>query len=152
MPLICDVVVDPGIEFSDPSALADLLQFAAGSEPAIAAGRWQMTLRLADDSAIADLHRQFFADPTPTDVITFPSGELPGDDAYLGDVVVSVETAAEQAADVGHSDAREVAFLALHGLLHLCGYEDATSEQRDAMHNRQSQHLAAWERDRGRQW
>ncbi len=152
MPLVCDVVVDPGIEFSDLSALADLMQFAAGSEPMIAAGQRQMTLRLAGDAAIADLHGRFFADPTPTDVITFPSGDLPGDDAYLGDVVVSVETAAEQAADVGQSDKREIAFLALHGLLHLCGYEDSTSEQLEAMHERQSQHLAAWERDRDRKW
>lgn len=152
MPLLCDVIIDPGIEFFDSAALADLLQFAAASELAVAAGRWQMTLRLSDDSAIADLHGRFFADPTPTDVITFPSGELPGDGAYLGDVVVSVETAAEQAADAGHSREREVAFLALHGLLHLCGYEDATSEQRDEMHRRQSQHLAAWERDRGQLW
>jgi probable rRNA maturation factor len=152
MPLLCDIVVDLDIEFSETPDLADLLKFAAESEPAIAGGQWQMTLRLSDDSAIADLHGQFFADPTPTDVITFPSGELPGDGGYLGDVVVSVETAADQAADVGHSVAREVAFLALHGLLHLCGYDDATSEDRHEMHRRQSQYLAAWERERGRQW
>jgi probable rRNA maturation factor len=153
MPLHCDIVTDPGIEFDDGLALTDLLQFAAESEPAISGRRWQMTLRLSDDLAIAGMHGQFFDDPTPTDVITFPSGEMADDDGeYLGDVVVSVETAVVQAEEFGHSTEHEVAFLALHGLLHLCGYDDATQAQRDEMHRRQNEHLSAWKRDRDQLW
>jgi probable rRNA maturation factor len=153
MPLECDVICDPGVEFPHVASIAELLQFAAQSEPAISDGRWQMTLRLSDDDAIAELHRRFFDDPTPTDVITFPSGEEPDHDgAYLGDVVVSVETAARQAQDAGHSEVREVAFLALHGLLHLCGYEDTTAAERDEMHRCQGQYLDDWEREWGQPW
>ena len=153
MPLDCDVIVDPGIDAGDAAILADLLQRAAESEPILDGCGWQMTLRLSDDETIASLHDRFFSDPSPTDVITFPSGDLPDNDGgYLGDVVVSVESAASQAIDAGHSQAREIAFLALHGLLHLCGYDDSTEDRRDAMHLRQNQHLLAWERDRGRTW
>jgi probable rRNA maturation factor len=153
MPLHCDVVVDAGVEVGEAVTLATLLEFAADSEPALSDSRWQMTLRICDDDTIAELHGRFFADPTPTDVITFPSGEAPdAGDVYLGDVVVSVETAASQSGDAGHSPEREIAFLALHGLLHLCGYDDTSDELRAAMHERQNAHLIAWERERGRPW
>ncbi len=153
MALTCEVVLDTGIRFGEPMLLVDLLQHASNSEPTLTSRNWLMTLRICDDEAIADLHARFFADPTPTDVITFPSGEEnDSDESYLGDVVVSAETAATQSTDAGHSTEREVAFLALHGLLHLCGYTDATDEQRDHMHERQYQHLLSWERERGRPW
>ncbi|HYI14562.1 MAG TPA: rRNA maturation RNase YbeY [Thermomicrobiales bacterium] len=153
MPLHCDVVVDAGVKADDPGTLATLLEFAADSEPTLSDSRWQMTLRICADDTIAELHGRFFADPTPTDVITFPSGEAPGaGDVYLGDVVVSVETATRQSVEAGHSPQREVAFLALHGLLHLCGYDDTSEELRAAMHERQNALLIAWERERGRLW
>ncbi|HEX5166119.1 MAG TPA: rRNA maturation RNase YbeY [Thermomicrobiales bacterium] len=153
MSLRCDVLVDPGVTFKHGAALIDLIQFAAEREPSLPADEWHMTLRLSDDATIAALHEQFFNDPTATDVITFPAGD--GDDggeAYLGDVVVSVETAARQAGEGDHSVAREIAFLGLHGLLHLTGYNDPDDEQRVAMHRRQLQHLEAWEASRGRPW
>lgn len=153
MPLQCDVIIDAGVAFDQPGQLADLLQHAAESEPSLIASAWQMTLRLTGDDPITELHERFFADPSPTDVITFPWGELPAvDGAHLGDVVVSVDAAAEQACEAGHSSAREVAFLALHGLLHLCGYDDATTQARDAMHQRQLLLLETWERCHGRPW
>ena len=153
MPLQCEVVVDTGVTCDAQPWLADLLEHAADSEPALAGGRWQMTLRLSDDTTIAELHGQFFGDPTPTDVITFPTGDEADDDVtHLGDVVVSVATAASQSVEAGHSGAREVAFLALHGLLHLCGYDDATDDERSAMHERQYAYLAKWECERGRPW
>ena len=152
MPLSCEIVVDDGVAFEQTAALSDLLEHAGRVEPALDGTAWQMTLRLCDDATIAGLHAEFFNDPTPTDVITFPLGDEASDDAYLGDVVVSFEKAVQQADDGRHSPAREVAFLALHGLLHLCGYHDATDEQREAMHERQYQHLDDWERARGRAW
>ena len=152
MALTCEVVVDPEVTFDRPERLAELLEFAGTFEPSIGKRSLQMTLRLCDDATIADLHGRFFRDPTPTDVITFPGGDPVDDDGYLGDVVVSIDTAADQAADATHSMEREVAFLALHGLLHLCSYDDATDEDRDAMHHRQYVHLAAWEREYGRSW
>jgi probable rRNA maturation factor len=152
MPLSCEVIVDDGVAFERADWLADLLEYAGLAEPALGGTAWHMTLRVCDDATIAALHAQFFNDPTPTDVITFPSGDESSDLAYLGDVIVSAETAADQADDGTHSAAREVAFLALHGLLHLCGFDDATDAERRAMHQRQYQHLDDWERVRGRSW
>lgn len=153
MLLVCDVIIDPDVAFLQGEQLADLIQFASSLESSLNSGSWQMSLRLSNDATIAELHERFFCDPSPTDVITFPSGEAPNaDGAYLGDVVVSVQTAAEQAADAGHAAEREIAFLALHGLLHLSGYDDATDEQRNAMHQRQHRLLETWERRHGRPW
>ena len=76
---------------------------------------------LIDDAEIARVHGEFMDDPTPTDVITFPYGAA-------GEVLVSVETAARQAAEFGQEFTRELALYLVHGLLHLCGYEDATDE------------------------
>jgi len=97
-------------------------------------------VRLCDDQEIADLHLAFFNDPAPTDVITFPDGDISDGSGHLGDIVVSIETARRQGAEVGHSLAREVTFLAIHGLLHLCGYRDSTQALRGAMLARQ-EHL-----------
>ena len=74
---------------------------------------------LVDDKAIAVLHGDFLDDPTPTDVMTFPLGDL-------GEIVVSVETARRQAAEFGQETVREIALYVVHGILHLCGYDDNT--------------------------
>ncbi len=148
-----DVLVDPGVVAAEMEVLQRLVAFAAGVEPAIPAGAWTVTLRLTDDERIGDIHKRFFADASPTDVISFPSGDDPSSDTgHLGDIVVSVTTAAENAAEEGHSTGREVAFLLLHGLLHLCGFDDATPADREAMLARQTTILEAFEREEGSSW
>ncbi len=85
---------------------------------------------------------------TPTDVMTFPAdGEAGG--AGGGDVVVSVERAADQAADFGQTPAEEIRFLVVHGLLHLCGWDDATTERRSRMLDRQAELLEAFDHETG---
>lgn len=81
---------------------------------------------LVDDARIGTVHGEFFDDPSPTDVITFPM------DNY-GEILVSVETAQRQAAEVGVPWEREMALYVVHGLLHLCGYEDQSTEGRERM-------------------
>ena len=71
----------------------------------------------------------------------------PGWPTYLGDVVISYDTAAMQASDYGHSPAAEVDVLLVHGLLHLLGYDDHDPAQRDHMHGRQDELLAAFARE-----
>jgi len=68
----------------------------------------------------------------------------PGWPRYLGDVVISYDTAAAQAGDYGHSPAAEVDVLLVHGLLHLLGYDDQAPEDRAHMHARQDELLAAF--------
>ena len=87
------------------------------------------TLRIVSDRRIRDLNRRFRDRDQPTDVLAFPSdplpeGLLPEDEAeYLGDLVVSAETATRQAAETGVELDAELRTLALHGFLHLLGYD-----------------------------
>lgn len=84
----------------------------------------EVEVSLVDDATIADIHGQFLDDPTPTDVITFHHGEI----------LISLDTAARQAADHGESFEREVFRYVVHGLLHLLGHTDTIPAARTAMH------------------
>ena len=86
-----------------------------------------MTLVLVDDTAMAELHERHLGEAGPTDVLSFPLHE-PDDVGMpqvpaLGDVIVSLDTAAVQARQHGHAPWREVAILAAHGLVHLLGFD-----------------------------
>jgi len=106
-----------------------------------ATGSWGITVALVDDQRIRDLHRVFMATDEATDVMTFPLDEGPGRSG--GDIVISVERAAEQGPEFSHTAAQEIAFLVAHGLLHLCGWTDDDPKQRARMIDRQSVLLAA---------
>jgi probable rRNA maturation factor len=106
---------------------------------------------LCTDDEIADLHQRFMNVPGPTDVITFP-GDRMGTGDVAGDIAVSFETGAEQAVDAGHSMGREIAFLCLHGLLHLAGFDDADPERRTLMLHTQEELLDAFEREYPGDW
>jgi probable rRNA maturation factor len=96
---------------------------------------------ICSDDEIADLHQRFMGIMGPTDVISFP-----GDSPYLGDVAVSFETAALQAEDTNQPVAREIAYLVLHGMLHLLGYDDVTPSDREQMLARQDELIEAFEK------
>jgi probable rRNA maturation factor len=153
VPLACEVFLDFGLSFDRLDSLVDLFTFVGNQEPSAPSGTWEVSVRLTDDGGICSLHERFFGDSTPTDVISFPSGDdREAVAGYLGDIVVSLETAAAQSGEGGHSPEREVAFLALHGFLHLCGHDDQTEEGRRAMHARQRLLLEAFEHDSGERW
>ena len=108
-----------------------------------------VTLLITDDGAIADLNQRFLGNPGPTDVLSFPT--LPTDDAfipapgaepYLGDIVIAYPYAAAQAARFGRDIAGELMLLAVHGTLHLLGYDHAEPEEKTAMWARQDAILA----------
>jgi len=85
---------------------------------------------LVSDRAMRRFNRQFRGSDASTDVLAF-SGEGEPDEAglvHLGDIVISVPTAARQAREAGHSLARELRILALHGYLHLLGYDHETDD------------------------
>jgi len=97
-----------------------------------------LTIVLADDAALAQLNQQFRGTAGPTDVLSFEAGEqLPGAGeemaGYLGDVVISIDRAREQAEAAGHSLEAELALLAAHGTLHLLGYDHAEDDERRLM-------------------
>lgn len=111
----------------------------------------EVSVTFLDDEGIRELNRNFRNIDKSTDVLSFPlfdyegeSGEPPVDEfvGMLGDVVISLETAARQAEEYGHSLDREVAFLTVHSMLHLLGYDHETSEEDDAdMRRRQREIL-----------
>ena len=101
----------------------------------------EVSVTFTDDASIHELNKKFRGVDRPTDVLSFPlfdyegeSEEPPVDElmGMLGDVVLSLETAARQAEEYGHSFAREVAFLTVHSMLHLLGYDHETSEADEA--------------------
>ena len=84
------------------------------------------TVAFVSDRAMRELNRRWRGKRGTTDVLSFPSGQEEferGEGASLGDVVISVEQAARQAAEHGLDFVNEVEQLILHGLLHLCGYD-----------------------------
>jgi probable rRNA maturation factor len=99
-------------------------------------GEWVVSIVLVDDPELQRLHAEFMDIDEPTDVMTFPSDFEDGGQQG-GDIVISVERAAEQGSENGLSVEDEVIFLAVHGVLHLCGWDDATSGERTAMLARQ---------------
>jgi probable rRNA maturation factor len=89
-----------------------------------------VTVVLVSDKAIRALKLQHWGENVPTDVLSFPTYE-PGDPfvpPHLGDIIISLDTAAAQAAARGHSLEREVALLASHGLAHLVGHDHPHAE------------------------
>jgi len=100
-----------------------------------------VSVLITDDEYIRELNRQYRDKDAPTDVLSFPlydeDGEL--DEEELGDIVISLERAALQAEEYGHTLEREVAFLTAHSMLHLIGYDHEDSE--DEMFSKQEEIL-----------
>jgi probable rRNA maturation factor len=88
---------------------------------------------VTDAEGIRELNAEFRGIDLATDVLSFPAGEGPESERLLGEVAVCLPIAEEQAAERGISLESEVACLAVHGGLHLLGYDDATDEGRREM-------------------
>lgn len=104
----------------------------------------EVSITLTDNSSIHEINRKYRNVDRPTDVISFAlnegdepeiEGEIPVN--MLGDIIISVEKAIEQAKDYGHSTRRELAFLTVHGMLHLLGYDHI--EEADRIEMRQEE-------------
>ena len=89
-----------------------------------------LAIYITTDAEMHQLNRAFHATDAPTDVLSFPM-----DDG--GDIAISYETAKRQARDAGWRIADEIDLLAVHGILHLLGYDDLTPRQRAKMWKRQ---------------
>jgi len=102
-----------------------------------------VSVALVDDAYIRVLNREYRGVDQPTDVLAFPMERDRGPRAHpaLGDLVISLERAREQARQFKHPIRREVALLAVHGLLHLLGYEDDSEAGASTMWSKQKQLL-----------
>ena len=101
-----------------------------------------VSLAFVDNPTIHRLNKQFLDHDEPTDVLTFPLSGL-GAKALEGEVVIGAETARAQAAERGHDEQAELALYVVHGLLHLCGYDDHTDSDAAEMRRRERHWLAA---------
>jgi len=98
-----------------------------------------VSVTFTDNEGIRAINSSYRGIDSPTDVLSFPlvdfeGGEEPPADEpelMLGDIVLSMERAAAQAEEFGHSFEREVAFLCVHSMLHLLGYDHVNSEEED---------------------
>ena len=101
-------------------------EFAARALRVVPAGGAGATVAFVSDRAMSALNRRWRGKAGTTDVLSFPAGQEEfekGEGLSLGDVIISAEQAARQAAEHGLDFEGEVAQLILHGLLHLCGYD-----------------------------
>lgn len=103
----------------------------------------------ADDAYIRGLNREYRGIDAATDVLSFAldEGEEPmvsggPEETLLGDIIISLETAGRQAEEFGHSLEREVAYLTVHGMLHLVGYDHEEEEDRTAMRRQEENILS----------
>ena len=94
-----------------------------------------VTLRLTNDEEMHELNLEFRNQDNPTDVLSFNYNFIDPetDREYLGDIIISIETAIHQAEEHNLTINQELAFLAIHGTLHLLGYDHQLPEQEDSM-------------------
>lgn len=131
------------------ASLATHVLAAEGQE-----GAWQLGIQFVDDASMQLAHAEFMGIDVPTDIMTFPYegnqfGLMPGDEVLPergGDLMISVDRAADHASAAGWSTADELFFLIAHGMLHILGWDDATDEDRRAMLARQSELMSSWHR------
>ncbi|GFZ81915.1 endoribonuclease YbeY [Compostibacillus humi] len=124
--------------------LERLLQFAAKKEKV--AEDAEISLTFVHNEEIQQLNREYRDKDAPTDVISFPMQEKTEGEMdiigemlppVLGDIIISVDKAKEQAADYNHSMERELGFLTVHGFLHLLGYDHMNEEDEKKMFRKQ---------------
>jgi len=102
----------------------------------------KISLAFVDNTTIHRINKQFLDHDEPTDVITFPlSGE--GAKKLEGELVIGVEVAIEQAGERGHPVDTELCLYVIHGLLHLCGYDDRTKKDTAEMRVKEREYLKA---------
>ena len=118
-----------------------LLERAMSSALAHEGASGDVTILVTTPEEIRRMNREFRNIDRVTDVLTFPAWEgeavMAPPDGYLGDVAICLERAREQAQDYGHSLERELGFLAVHGGLHLLGYDHMTPEDEAVMFKKQ---------------
>lgn len=126
------------------SQLEKLLDFTAKKEE-VEAGS-ELSITFVTNDRIQEINREYRGKDYPTDVISFALEEMgegeievSGSDIprVLGDIIISIKKAHEQAEEYGHSFEREIGFLAVHGLLHLLGYDHENEKDEKIMFDRQ---------------
>ena len=100
----------------------------------------EISLAFVDNVTIHTLNKRYLDHDEPTDVLSFPLSE-PNAKKLMGELVIGAEVAQAQAAERGHDVQAELALYVIHGLLHLCGYDDKTADGAKEMRERERHYL-----------
>lgn len=132
----------------ETNLIEQLLQFAAVEE--MINDECELSVTFVDDKTIRQINKEYRDKDRATDVISFALEEMGEDEIpivgadiprVLGDIIISMDTAKVQAEEFGHSMDRELGFLALHGFLHLLGYDHMNPEDEKVMFTKQKEIL-----------
>lgn len=131
--------------------IEDLLQYAADMEEV--AQDAEISVTFVTNERIQEVNREYRDKDQPTDVISFALEEIGEGEIeiigikqppVLGDIIISIQRAKEQAEEYGHTFLRELGFLAVHGFLHLLGYDHMTEEDEKVMFTKQKEILNSY--------
>ncbi|HZZ81742.1 MAG TPA: rRNA maturation RNase YbeY [Gemmataceae bacterium] len=102
---------------------------------------YEISLAFVDNPTIHRLNKQYLDHDEPTDVLSFPYSAANAK-KLEGELVIGVQVALEQATERGHDVQAELALYVIHGLLHLCGYDDKDERAEEKMRERERHYLA----------
>jgi probable rRNA maturation factor len=150
------ITVDVHEQYADRVDAPDIARAVAAVLQAENREDGEVTVVVASDAEVAALNRQYLGEEGPTDVLSFPTaGEAPvagsenqfvaapEAENYLGDIIIAFPYAERQAASLGRSTRSELRLLAVHGALHLLGYDHVDAEEEKVMWARQDAILAS---------
>ncbi len=125
------------IEFEvEPQTISSsVIQRAAQAALTNQSADGDLTVVLTDDARLHELNREYLGVDSPTDVLSFPASETDPETGanYLGDILISIPRADEQAKAAAHPLESEVQLLVVHGVLHLLGYDHAAAKEKTKM-------------------
>lgn len=140
MKVLLDNLTDAKLDLDDlekkaAATIATVLEAEAYNENV------EVSLSFVDRDRIHQLNRDYRKVDRPTDVLSFPMDEdyVEGFDEMLGDIVICLDVAKEQADDFGHSLEREIMYLICHSTLHLLGYDHENEEDKREMREKEKQ-------------
>ena len=147
--LTIDILDETGqVTEQQQELVTKLLEFAATQEKVTEGS--EVSITFVDNERIHEINKEYRQKDAPTDVISFAMEEMGegeieiiGSDvpAVLGAIIISIDRMREQADEYGHSNERELGFLAIHGFLHLLGYDHMNEEDEKVMFSRQKELL-----------
>ncbi|MFA6265695.1 MAG: rRNA maturation RNase YbeY [Pseudolabrys sp.] len=142
-----DIVAESALWAAEPQAEATVAAAIA------AAGKYltdlhstrggEVSILLADDSAVREINRQWRGLDKPTNVLSFPAADTPATKGHLGDIVIAYETLQRECETEGRLFLHHLAHLTVHGFLHLIGYDHETDAQADEMEAIESRIMTA---------
>lgn len=132
--LALDIVVASGRWRAVPQAGKTVRRAVVEAASAVSTSEGELAIVLTDDSAIRELNRKWRGKDEPTNVLSFPATEpQPDTPIVLGDIVIAYETTAREALAESKPLMHHLAHLAVHGFLHLAGYDHETDQEATAM-------------------